>query len=91
MTKYTKINDIPDNDEIIEEIYIALSIEEKGEDVGVVSFITDAGMMPIVFSKKEMIDKVRKSLKKMSKGIGTKIVIYKFSNKEKIEEFDFRQ
>lgn len=82
MTKYH----VPDNEQMMDEIYVALSMDENGE--GIVSFMTDCGSMPIVFGHKRMLDQIRDTLKRISLEAGTKIRIVKFNKIEILEEFD---
>lgn len=75
---------IPENEQKIDELYVVLSSDHKGE--GIVSFMSPMGGMPMVFGHKRMIDKVRESVKKMSRETGKKLIIYKFVKQEVLEE-----
>lgn len=81
---------VPGNEEKIDEIYVALSVDEKGE--GIITVIPDSvGIaMPVIFGHKRMLDTVKKMLKKMAIETGTKIQLVKFNKDEIVEEFDSR-
>jgi hypothetical protein len=76
---------IPDNEQIMNELYVVLSSDENGE--GIVSAMNDAGGMPLVFGHARMIPLIKEIVKKMEKETGKKLIMAKFKRIENVEEF----
>ena len=76
---------IPENEQKMDEIYVVLSVDDKGE--GICSMMTPQGGMPLVFGHARMLDHIRQIVKGMAKDTGKKIVIAKFTKAEILEEF----
>ena len=74
----------PKNEQPMDEIYVVLSQDDKGE--GIISAMTDMGGMPLVFGHAKMIPLMKEITNKMAKDTGKKVVIGKFKRIETIEE-----
>lgn len=75
----------PRNEQMMDEIYIALSVDENGE--GIVSMHIDETHFPMVFGHKHMIDLLIPTLKQMVKDTGRSIKVFKFKKGELLQEF----
>lgn len=81
MTEYHN----PKNEQPMDELYVVLSHENDGTE-GIVSMMTPAGGMPLVFGHKRLLDRVLPSVRQISKDTGKTIVIAKFIKTEIIEK-----
>lgn len=75
---------IPGNEEIMDEIYVVISKDKEGE--GIVSMMLSDRAMPLVFGKKEMLEKVLPLIKKMADETGQVLQICKYKKTEVVEE-----
>ena len=78
------IYDIPGNEQIMDDLYVVLSKDEKGE--GIVSMITPDGAMPLVFGHKRMLDKVMPFVEKIAKDSGQTLLLCKFQKIQVLKE-----
>lgn len=76
---------IPENEQMMDEIYAVLSIDEKGE--GICSMMTPQGGMPMIFGHARMLDKIKPAIEHMAKETGKKLRLVKFKKIEILEEF----
>lgn len=74
----------PKNEQMIEELYVALSLDEGGE--GIFSIQTMMGGMPVVFGNKRLLEPFMSVLKQAVKDTGKTIRIFKFKKESLIEE-----
>lgn len=79
----TDIYHNPKNEQMMDELYVALSDDNGGE--GIVSMMTSMGHAPFVFGHKRMIDKCKPLLEDVHKKTKKKIVIYRFVKAEVME------
>lgn len=75
---------VPENEKDLDEIYVALSKDERGE--GVLSIITPNGSFPIVLGKIELIEQFMPLIRQAAKDTNRLIKIYKFKKSELIKE-----
>ena len=75
---------MPKNEQILNNLYVVLSTDERGE--GIVSMMTPQGAMPMVFGHERMLDGVRKAVKIMAKDTKKKLLIVKYTKSEVLEE-----
>lgn len=75
---------IPENEQKMDEIYVVLSEDDKGE--GICSMMTGQGAMPMVFGHPRMIELIRPRLQIMARETGKKLKIVKYIKSEILEE-----
>lgn len=75
---------IPGNTHPINEIYVVLSKDNKGE--GIVNANINGQGFQLVTSSKDTLEKVISLSKKIHKETGVDMSVYKFSHKELIEK-----
>lgn len=66
----------PDNEQAIDNLYVVLSSDDKGE--GIVSTMTEAGAMPLVFGHDRTMPLMKAIMSKIEKETGKKLIIGKF-------------
>jgi len=76
---------MPENEQMMDEIYAVLSIDEKGE--GICSMMTPAGALPMVFGHQKTLNMLRPIIIRMAKETGEKLRLVKFTKSEILEEF----
>lgn len=81
------IYDIPKNEIPMDYLYVALSLDENGNE-GIIAASTPMGSIPMVFGHERMLDKVKESLRQMSKDTGQKIYLVKYKKHEELEKID---
>lgn len=77
---------IPENEQKMDELYVVLSSDEKGE--GIVSMTTPMGAFPMVFGHEKMLHSAKSVALKMAKETGKKLLIVKYTQREIIEEIN---
>ena len=75
---------IPENEQVMNEIYVVLSEDDKGE--GICSMMTGQGAMPMVFGHPRMIEKIRPVIQMMVRQTGKKLKLVKYTKSEVLEE-----
>lgn len=75
---------IPKNEEIIEDLYVILSRDEDGKE-GIVSVITDAGCLPLVFGSKKLIGIMKETAKRISKETQRPLYLMRYVKSEQLE------
>ena len=80
----TTIYHIPENEQMMDEIYVVLSHDETGE--GICSMMTGHGAMPMVFGHPRLIEKVRPVIQMMVRQTGKKLRLVKYTKTEILEE-----
>lgn len=76
---------IPENEQVMDEIYAVLSVDENGE--GICSMMAEQGGMPMIFGHERMIEFVRPIINKMVRETGKTIKLVKYKKTEVIQEF----
>lgn len=76
---------IPENEQMIDELFAVLSSDDKGE--GIVSMMTPQGGMPMIFGHERNLTMIRPLVKRMAKDTGKKLLIVKFTKSQILEEF----
>ena len=76
----------PDNLQMMDELYVALSEDNGGE--GIVAMMTPSGHAPFVFGHKYMVDKTKHYLELIHKKTKKKITIYRFTKAEIIDTIE---
>lgn len=76
---------IPENEQMIDELFAVLSSDDKGE--GIVSMMTPNGGMPMIFGHERNLERMRPLVKKMAQDTGKKLIIVKFKKSKVLEEF----
>ena len=79
---------IPKNEQLMDELYVALSSDESGE--GIVSMHTEMGNFPIVFGHKNIFDKVLPLLYQISKDTGKTINVFRFKKSDLLETINYK-
>lgn len=69
----------------VEYLYVALSIDENGNEGICAQYIDEIGNLPFVFGYKETLDNYKSLIKDLSKQSGMKIRICKFKKIEILE------
>lgn len=80
----TTLYHLPENEQMMDEIYAVLSVDEKGE--GICSMMGPQGAMPMVFGHDRMLNLIKPFVNQMAKETGRKIRIVKYHSKEILEE-----
>lgn len=75
----------PENEVVMDEIYAFMSEDEKGNN-GIVAMPTENGTVPLVFGHKRMIEHMKPLVQAIANHTNKKVVLYKFSNREVVEE-----
>lgn len=75
----------PENEQKMDEIYVVLSEDDKGEDI--CSMMTGSGAMPMVFGHPRMIEKLRPVIQMMVRQTGKKLKLVKYTKSEVLEAF----
>ena len=76
---------IPENQEVMDEIYAVISHDEKGNE-GIVSMMTPMGGMPMVFGHVKMLESVKEVMKQIAKESKQTLRIYKYKKAELLAE-----
>ncbi len=76
---------IPENEQMMDEIYAVLSIDDKGE--GICSMMTPQGGMPMIFGHARMIELMRPMIQEMARDTGKTLRLVKFKKEEILEVF----
>lgn len=76
---------IPENEQMIDELFAVLSSDDKGE--GIVSMMTPHGGMPMIFGHERNLVMMRPLVERMAKDTGKKLIIVKFTKSQILEEF----
>lgn len=76
---------IPANEQVMDEIYAILSVDENGE--GICSMMTEQGGMPMIFGHERMIEFVKPIINKMVRETGKTLKLVKYKKIEVIQEF----
>lgn len=79
---------VPENQIMLDEIYLVLSSDKNGE--GICAFISPIGNMPMVFGNPKLIDHTIELCKKISEESGKELKLYKFKKSELIVKIDER-
>ena len=76
---------VPKSEHPMDEIYVALSVDNDGSE-GIVAMVKDNSFMPVVFGNKSSIEGCIPLLKDMAKQTGRNIKLYKFKKSEVLQE-----
>ena len=75
---------IPENEQMMDEIFAVLSIDEKGE--GICSMMTPNGGMPMIFGHQRMLEVIKPIVRGIALETGKKLRIVKYKKIEVLEE-----
>ena len=76
---------IPENQKPLDELYVALSRDKKGNEGIISTIIPEMGAMPMVFGNQKMINNFKDFLKQVARDTGQDIYIMKYKDREVIE------
>lgn len=76
---------IPANEQVMDEIYAVLSVDENGE--GICSMMTEQGGMSMILGHERMIEFVKLIINKMVRETGKTLRLVKYKKIEVIQEF----
>lgn len=77
---------IPENEQMMDEIYAVLSLDDKGE--GICSMMTNEGAFPMVFGHPRMLDMIKPVIRDMAMKTNRTMRIVKFKKMEVMETFE---
>lgn len=75
---------IPGNQQIMDDLYVVLSKDDKGE--GIVSMMTPDGAMPLVFGHKRLLDTIMPVVEQIAKDTRQTLLICKFQKIQILKE-----